>query len=65
MQNQADKTGTSHPRPKKKNRAQSKMTDLKPTIPMLVSSVNIPKGHSKRGSGHTKSLRHVSLGFWL
>lgn len=49
--------------PTKKNMAQSKMTDLKPTIPMLVSNVNIPRGHSKWQLGHTESLRHMSLGF--
>lgn len=48
--------------PPQKNMAQGKMTDLKPTIPMLVSNVNIPRGHSKWQLGHTERLRHVSLG---
>lgn len=64
MQSQAEKTGTSHSHPHPpKNMAQGKMTDLKPTIPMLVSNVNIPRGHSKWQLGHTERLRHVSLGF--
>lgn len=59
MQSQAEKTGTSH---LPKTWAQGKMTDLKPTIPMLVSNVNIPRGHSVAAGTH-RALRHVSLGF--
>ena len=62
MQSQADKTSASHP-PTKKKKKGTKQDDRFKAHYTNVSNVNIPKGHSKWGLGHTESLRHVSLGF--